>query len=146
MILIKEIDKKDFELCFELDSKTITMWSKKQWEKEIQKDDTKVFGLLLTDLIIGICAFQIVLDEAQINFFSVNLKYQRKGFGTYLMNYLIKECENFKIKRLLLEVSASNLVAIKFYNNFDFHTVGRRKNYYQDGCDALLKEKKIIKK
>ena len=72
MISIKQIYKEDIELCYELDSNTISLWSKKQWANEFKKEGVKVFGILLSNLIIGICVFQVVLDEAQINFFVVN--------------------------------------------------------------------------
>ena len=62
------------------------------------------------------------------------------------MNYLIKKCEKLNLKKLLLEVSQSNVAAERFYNNFDFSTVGIRKNYYKDGSHALLKEKKLTTK
>ena len=143
MISIKHINKKDIDLCYELDSNTISLWSKKQWVNELKKEDVKVFGLLLSNLVIGICVFHVVLDEAQINFFVVNQKYRGKGYGSYLMRYLIKECEKSNINRIFLEVSNTNITAEKFYSSFDFFTVGIRKNYYKDGSDALLKEKKI---
>ena len=146
MISIKHINKKDIDLCYELDSNTISLWSKKQWANELKKDDVKVFGLLLWNLVIGICVFHVVLDEAQINFFVVNQKYRKKGYGSYLMSYLIKECEKLNINKLFLEVSSTNLTAKKFYNRFDFSTVGIRRNYYKDGSDALLKEKKLATK
>ena len=146
MISIKQINKRDIDLCYELDSKTISLWSKKQWANEFKKEGIKVFGLLLSNCVIGICVFHVVLDEAQINFFAVNHKYRKKGFGTYLMSYLIKECEKLKINKLLLEVSHTNFTAEKFYSHFDFYTVGIRTNYYKDGSDALLKEKKLTTK
>ena len=143
MISIKLINEKDIDLCYELDSNTISLWSKKQWANEFKKEGTKIFGLLITNLVIGICVFHVVVDEAQINFFVVSHKYRKKGFGTYLMNYLIEECEKLNINKLILEVSHTNLTAEKFYSNFDFSTVGIRKNYYKDGSHALLKEKKL---
>jgi len=146
MISIKHINEKDIDLCYELDSNTISLWSKKQWANEFKKEGTKIFGLLITNLVIGICVFQVVLDEAQINYFVVNQKFRRKGFGSYFMNFLIKKCEELSIKKLLLEVSQSNVTAEKFYDLFDFSTVGIRKNYYKDGSHALLKEKKINNK
>ena len=146
MISIKHINEKDIDLCYELDSNTISLWSKKQWANELKKDGIKVFGLLLSDLIIGVCVFHVVFDEAQINFFAVNNLYRKKGFGTYLMNHLIKECKKLNIKKLFLEVSHSNFAAEKFYSRFDFSTVGIRRNYYKDGSDALLKEKKLTTK
>ena len=68
MISIKQINEKDIDLCYELDSKTISLWSQQQWANEFKKEGTKIFGLFLTNLVIGICVFEIVLDEAQINF------------------------------------------------------------------------------
>ena len=146
MISIKQIYKEDIELCYELDSNTISLWSKKQWANEFKKEGVKVFGILLSNLIIGICVFQVVLDEAQINFFVVKQNYRKKGFGACLMRYLIKECEKLNINKLILEVSHTNFTAEKFYDKFDFSTVGIRREYYKDGSDALLKEKKLTTK
>ena len=146
MISIKQIDEKDFDVCYELDSKTISLWSKKQWASEFKKEGTKIFGLLIKKIVIGICVFQVVLDEAQINYFVVNQEFREKGFGSYFMSYLIKKCKKLKIKKLLLEVSQNNIIAERFYNRFDFCTVGIRKNYYKDGSHALLKEKILTTK
>ena len=143
MISIKQINEKDIDLCYELDSNTISLWSKKQWASEFKKEDTKIFGLLIKNLVIGICVFQVVLDEAQINYFVVNQEFREKGFGSYLMGYVIKKSEKLNLKKLLLEVSHSNVTAESFYSRFDFSTVGIRKNYYKDGSHALLKEKKL---
>ena len=146
MISIKQLKEIDIDLCYELDSNTISLWSKEQWTNELKKEGVKIYGLLLSNIIIGICVFHVILDEAQINFFVINQKHRKKGFGTYLMNYLIKECEKLNLKNLFLEVSHINFTAEKFYSYFDFSTVGIRRNYYKDGSDALLKEKKLITK
>ena len=146
MISIKQINEEDIDLCYELDSNTISLWSRKQCANQFKKEGTKVFGVLIKNLVIGICVFQVVLDEAQINYFVINHKFRQKGFGSYLMSYLIKKCEKLNLKKLLLEVSQSNVTAERFYSRFDFSTVGIRKNYYKDGSHALLKEKKLSSK
>ena len=143
MISIKEIDYKEFEVCFELDSNTICLWTKKQWENEFHKNGVKVVGLLMEKKIIGIYAVQTIIDEAQINYFSIKQRFRRKGYGSYLMNYLIRQCKKSDIKKLLLEVSETNSIAEDFYSQFNFLSVGRRKNYYKDGTDAVLKEKNL---
>ena len=146
MISINQINEKDIDLCFELDLKTISLWSKNQWANEFKKEGIKVYGISITNLLIGICVLQVVLDEAQINYFVINRNFRNKGFGSHLMNYLIKVCEKIKVNKLHLEVSQSNVTAERFYSRFDFFTVGIRRNYYKDGTDALLKEKKLITK
>jgi len=146
MISIKQINEKDIDLCYELDSSTISFWTKQQWAGELKKEGTKVLVLFLSSLVVGLCVFHVVLDEAQINFFVINKKFRKKGFGSYLMSYLIKKCEKLNLKKLLLEVSQGNVTAERFYSRFDFSTVGIRKNYYKDGSHALLKEKKLTTK
>ena len=146
MISIKQLKDKDIDLCYEFDSNTISLWSKKQWTDEFKKEGTKIFGLSNINFVIGICVFQVVLDEAQINYFVVKQKFRKKGFGSFLMSYLIKKCEKLNLNKLLLEVSLSNVTAESFYSRFDFSTVGIRKNYYKDGSHALLKEKKLTTK
>jgi ribosomal-protein-alanine N-acetyltransferase len=146
MISIKQINENYIDLCFELDSNTISLWSKKQWTNEFKKEGTKIFGLLISNLLIGICVFQVVLDEAQISYFVVHKKFRNKGFGSHLMSYVIEQCEKLNLKNILLEVSRSNIIAERLYSRFDFSTVGIRKNYYKDGSDAFLKEKKLITK
>ena len=146
MIFIKQINEENIDLCYQLDSNTISLWSKKQWANEFKKEGTKIFGILIKNFVIGICVFQVVLDEAQINYFVINQKFREKGFGSYLMIFLIKKCEKLNLKKLLLEVSQSNVTAERFYSRFNFSTVGIRKNYYKDGSHALLKVKELTTK
>jgi ribosomal-protein-alanine N-acetyltransferase len=42
--------------------------------------------------------------------------------------------------KAVLEVKASNQVALGLYGGLGFQQVGRRKGYYPDGSDALLLE------
>ena len=141
-----EIDEEDIDLCYELDSDTISLWSKRQWANEFKKENINIIGLYLSNLLIGICVFHLILDQAQINYFVINQKFREKGLGTYLMSFLIKKCEKLNLKKLVLEVSHKNVIAERFYSSFDFLTVGIRKNYYKDGSHALLKEKKLTRK
>tara|TARA_B100000965_G_scaffold392449_1_gene402015 strand:- start:174 stop:611 length:438 start_codon:yes stop_codon:yes gene_type:complete len=144
MILIKELDQNELDLCYELDLDTISLWTKKQWQGELSKKGVKVIAFFLRNEIIGVYVVQIIIDEAHLNYFSIKQKFRKKGYGSKLMSYLIKECKKSNIDKLLLEVSETNSVAEIFYCKFNFVTVGRRKNYYKNGADAVLKEKKII--
>ena len=54
MISIKPIKEKDIDLCYELDSNTISLWSKKQWASEFNKEGINVFGLMIENLVIDV--------------------------------------------------------------------------------------------
>ena len=145
MVLVKEIDLNRVDECIELDANSINLWSKKQWISEFNKEGVKVLLLLLSTRVIGVCVFQVVIDEAQINYFSIHPEFRRNGYGTHLMRNTINRCKVLNLGKLLLEVSAANSIAQEFYNYFNFLTVGKRRNYYKDGSDAVLKEKKLFK-
>ena len=63
MLIVREIYENEVELCFKLDSNSISLWSKKQWEGEFSKKGTKIFALLLSKNIIGVCVIEVVVDE-----------------------------------------------------------------------------------
>ena len=146
MISIKPLTNKDIDLCYELDSNTISLWTKKQWSNEFKREGVKIFGLLISNFVVGICAYQVVHDEAQINYFVVNQEFRKRGYGSFLLSYLIKLFEKRHINKILLEVSQENNAAQKFYDHFNFSTIGIRRNYYKDGSNALLKEKQLLTK
>ena len=135
MISLKQINEEDVDLCYELDSDTISLWSKRQWANEFKKKNINIIGLYLSNLLIGICVFHLILDEAQINNFVIRQRFRKKSFGSYLMNYLIEQCKKSNVNKLFLEVSQSNITAEKFYNRYDFFTDGIRNNYYK--CRSL---------
>ena len=142
MINIRKIDSKNSKSCYELDLKSIKHWNQNQWEKELEKDYINAMGIFLNNSIIGVCVIHKIYDEAEIRYLSVHPSYQKKGLGKKLINQIIKECKNENIKRIFLEVSIKNKQALNFYKNSGFKTIDIRKNYYKDGSDALIKEKK----
>ena len=142
MISIKEINSKNSKSCYELDYKSIKHWNQNQWEKELEKDYINAMGIFLNNSIIGVCVIHKIYDEAEIRYLSVHPSYQKRGLGKKLINQIIKECKNENIKRIFLEVSIKNKQALRFYKNSGFKTIDIRKNYYKDGSDALIKEKK----
>ena len=46
MISFKELNHKEFQLCYEIDSNTICLWTRKQWKFEFNKSGVKVVAIL----------------------------------------------------------------------------------------------------
>ena len=115
------------------------------FDKLTKKDIHLIVKKELQDFKNRLVEKEICLEFSNelINYFAINQKYRKKGFGSYLMSHLIKACEKLNVNKLLLEVSHRNVIADEFYKSFDFYTVGIRQNYYKDGSDGLLKEKKL---
>ena len=145
MINIRKINSNNSKSCYELDLKTIHHWNQKQWENELEKDYVNAIAIYLDNSIVGVSVFHKIYDELEIRYLSVHPSYKRRGLGKKLINNIIKECKNEKIKRIFLEVSSKNTQALSFYEYFGFKTISIRKKYYKDGSNALLKEKMLNK-
>ncbi len=85
----------------------------------------------------GIKAFLIAyenIDEYELLCIVVTNKCRGLKIGTKLLNHLIINTN----KNIILEVSQNNEVAKKLYQDFNFKDMVIRKNYYQDGSDAII--------
>ena len=89
--------------------------------------------------IIGFIIFSPINPEAHILSISVKKEMQSKGIGTLLLNSMLDQCKVMNYKKIFLEVRASNIQAINFYEKIGFSKDAIRNNYYTDNSeDALL--------
>ena len=146
MYLVKKITINEYKECYEIDLKTIKLWNMKQWEEELRKKYVYGFACFSNYEIVGVCVFQKIICNAELTYLSIHPTFKRKGLGKKLIKEIFKQCESFAIEKIQLEVSDKNLDALNFYHAFGFKTIGIRKKYYKDGSNALLQEKKLLKK
>ena len=99
----------------------------------------RTYKITINDDIIGFIHVQNVFDETNIIDIVIDANYRHKGYGYKLLNFVFDE---YKGNRFILEVSSNNINAINFYKKEGFTLINTRKNYYQDGSDALVMEKK----
>ena len=140
MISIRAITSKNSESCYELDLISIKHWNRNQWKNELEKNYVSAIGIYLNNIILGVCVFHKIFDEAEIRYLSVHPSFKRRGLGKKLIYKIFKECKKENIKRIFLEVSLKNKQALIFYDYLGFKTISIRRKYYKDGSDALLKE------
>ena len=89
--------------------------------------------------IIGFIIFSPINPDAHILSISVKKEMQSKGIGTLLLNSMLDQCKVMNYKKIFLEVRASNIQAINFYEKLGFSKDAIRNNYYTDNSeDALL--------
>lgn len=96
------------------------------------------FVLDIDDEVSGYIGLWINEDNADIINFYVDSEYRGFGFGSTLLEFAIDLCEMSKTPSLSLEVRRSNQVAINLYEKYGFEYSHDRKNYYDNGEDALV--------
>jgi ribosomal-protein-alanine N-acetyltransferase len=87
----------------------------------------------------GFLVAGLLPPEAELESIAVSAAGQRQGVGSLLFRALLHELEHEKVRKLILEVRASNRSALEFYRSNGFAETGRRPRYYADPEeDAVL--------
>ena len=110
---IMVIEKANFEFA----------WERYEWEKYLDRNDCKGFGVEYQGQIIGFAAIEIFdrelaghKKEIEIDNFAVSKDFQRKGVGSFLFGNIQQELEKESSSYLItLMVRESNINALKFF-------------------------------
>ena len=90
----------------------------------------------------GFIVYRIVVDEAEIITIGVNPDFRRNGIASAMLGIIEKNIKNQGVKKIFLEVAATNIAGQKLYENNGYKAVGLRPKYY-DGVDAILMSKDL---
>jgi ribosomal-protein-alanine N-acetyltransferase len=91
-------------------------------------------------VIRGYAVLRLVLDEAELLNIGVAALQQRKGLGRAMLRAMLDVAREKNIRRVFLEVRASNAAALALYRNTGFGEIGVRRGYYQNanGCEDAI--------
>ncbi|MDZ4181665.1 MAG: ribosomal protein S18-alanine N-acetyltransferase [Candidatus Cloacimonadaceae bacterium] len=111
------------------------------WPEDAFEEDSIFDRFLICEGedILGYIFCHSVLDECSIVNFAIDPAHQRKGYGTLLLDYTLKEALPDEVRYVYLDVRASNLAAQSIYGKYGFKTLGIRRHYYnQPDEDSLV--------
>ncbi len=111
-------------------------------EEEINNPLIHIY-MLVNKGVLGYVNLWIDDDKAQINSLVILKELRNKGYGFRFFNFLFRKLDELRVKEITLEVRPSNLAAMKLYEKCGFNQVAVRKNYYNNGEDALLMYKRL---
>lgn len=119
-------------------------WTAKEFLYEIKENP---FAMLFiderNDKIIGYVDLWIQYEQAQIANIAVIKERQSEGIGNHLLQIACNSAKEYGCENVSLEVRTSNERAKALYEKNGFIEVAVRKDYYEDGEDALLMIKPI---
>jgi ribosomal-protein-alanine N-acetyltransferase len=95
--------------------------------------------------ISGFLVARRVVTDIEILNLAVRLESRRHGTGTLLLQGTLDWGRSLHSEKAMLEVRASNLAALKFYERFGFLISGKRPCYYAAPIeDALLLTSSLV--
>ena len=80
--------------------------------------------------ILGYAVLMQAVDEMQLLNISIAAEHQRKGLGRKLLGEVMEIARGMSMRRMLLEVRASNVAALGLYCEAGFGEIGLRRGYY----------------
>jgi [ribosomal protein S18]-alanine N-acetyltransferase len=96
----------------------------------VAEDEREIAGFLVARQLVG---------EIEILNFAVRADSRRQGTGTALLAQVLEWSKSLGAESVMLEVRASNLAALRFYERHGFVVAGKRPRYYTAPIeDALL--------
>ncbi len=96
--------------------------------------------------MLGYAVLMLAVDEAELLDIAIAARHQRHGWGRKLLEEMMVLARRHAMRRVVLEVRASNVAAIHLYRNAGFADIGLRRDYYlaQNGReDAILMGRKL---
>lgn len=125
------------ENCFE------DAWTEVMLYQQIRQKGSIYFVAVADDCVVGYIGGRVVLDEAELYRVAVLPELRGRGFGEKLVQTFVERCGELGAKNIFLEVREDNAVAQKTYASVGFEKIGQRKNYYGNGMDAVLMNRKL---
>ena len=112
-------------------------WSIDLIESELKDQEySEVSVLEINKKIIGYIFQRKILDDNHIINLAIDIPYQHKGYGKFLLMKILEKDKNDT--NVFLEVKEANLPAIKLYIDLGFEEVDRKDRYYSDGSNAIF--------
>jgi ribosomal-protein-alanine N-acetyltransferase len=96
--------------------------------------------------MLGYAVLMWAVDEAELLDIAIAAKHQRHGWGHKLLEEMMVLARRNAMRRVVLEVRASNAAAIGLYKSMGFTDIGLRRDYYpaENGReDAILMEREL---
>jgi ribosomal-protein-alanine N-acetyltransferase len=94
--------------------------------------------------VLGFVVARRVVNEIEVLNFAVSPEARGLGIGAMLLREALTWGTEFGAVQAILEVRASNVLALRFYERHNFQIVGRRARYYTEPTeDALLLTAKL---
>ena len=135
---IRTAELEDLNEIYNIEKKVFNdYWSLDLIKSEIiEKKYSRVTVLELKKKIIGYIFQRKIYDENHIINLAIDIPYQHKGYGKFLLIKFLEKYSNDT--NVFLEVKEANLPAVKLYIDLGFEEVDRKERYYSDGSNAIF--------
>jgi len=114
-------------------------WTRGMFESELDIEARGYArGAMRHASLVGYLFAILIPDEAHIGNLAVDPEDRRHGVAQELLDQLVRDAVEAGVKRVTLEVRASNHTARNFYYKNNFIDIAMRKNYYRSPVEDAI--------
>jgi len=141
---IRKANEDDLEAIVRIQGKTTqaAQWTRADYASLIANSQGLILIVELDSTrpstLAGFAAFHRVMDEAELRNMTVDPAHQGQGVGRQLLAEGRRRLLELGVKRIFLEVRASNIPAQRLYYSEGFSLHSRRRDYYSDPREDAL--------
>lgn len=153
-IIIERMQESDLNEVMDIERDSFSMpWSRQMFETELRETtlsfplvarwneenlDNQITNSSQKKPICGYSVFWHVIDEIHIGNLAVSPRFRRMGIASSLIVNIINLGQQWRIKRITLEVRQSNTSAINLYHSYGFREIAIRRKYYTHPTEDAL--------
>ncbi|MBP3868776.1 MAG: ribosomal protein S18-alanine N-acetyltransferase [Solobacterium sp.] len=114
-------------------------WNEAEYRYELHENPfSNLYVVEEKGAVVGYIDYWFLYEKAQIANIGVAKHAQHRGIAQMMLKECVRKANEAGCETLSLEVRYNNLPAIRLYRNFGFIDAAMRRNYYENGDDAIL--------
>lgn len=95
-----------------------------------------VYKVFIADKLVGYCAYELKVLEAEITALLVLKPYRKRGIGEFMLKKMLVDLN--KIKKIRVSTSPENIIPLNLYLRYGFVIKERKENYWQNQARIIL--------
>ncbi len=138
--MLRTLELRDIEdvLAIQAASPEIAQWSLWDYDRVARGEMAGWVAESENGDITGFIVARRIANDLEILNFAVRPTARRQGIGATLLGETLRWASAFSAGQAFLEVRASNLAALRFYEQHKFQVTGRRPSYYTAPIEDAL--------
>ena len=139
-LVLRTLELRDIEdvLAIQAASPEIAQWSLWDYDRVARGEMAGWVTESESGDITGFIVARRIANDLEILNFAVRPTARRQGIGAALLGEALRWASTFSAEQAFLEVRASNLAALRFYEQHKFQVTGRRPRYYTAPIEDAL--------
>ena len=105
-------------------------WSLGDLQRVLMDENHRSFAAWQAGEMVGFASFLVLADTADLEMVAVAPDQRRRGVAKQLLSHALSQLQNSGVRRVLLELRASNAGAMALYRQLGFAPLSRRPGMY----------------